>query len=145
MSVRQPALSCAAALHSETRNRLPASALTPSAHLSLGLPALRVRNKISSRVFLGISDSSILARWPAQLSLLNLIIFITSASAYSSLSSLFFRILQTSPSLTGPNIVRRIVLSQINSSLSSYLLIVQVCDAYVNTGRIRVLYSLDLV
>jgi hypothetical protein len=94
---------------------------------------------------LGIWDSGILSRCPNHLSLCVFMNLTRSCPLISSRSSWLYRILHPSWSCTGPCILCRIFRSKDLRAFSSSVVIVQISDPYVITGRTSVLYIIILV
>jgi hypothetical protein len=80
---------------------------TPSAHLSLGLPASRVPYSCDSSTCLAGSESSNLATFPAHRIRPTLICETKSWSPYNLYNSLLYLLFQRSPSFMAPKIPRR--------------------------------------
>jgi hypothetical protein len=116
------------------------SSMTSSCHRCLGFFTGLVPVGFQSNSFVVGLVWSI--RWicPSHLILYALMNLTISAFSINLSISILFRILHTLSILTGPNIFLNIYLSKIRMLFSYFAVTVPVCDQYVTTGLIIVLY-----
>ena len=107
---------------------------TSSFHLFLGLPLLLVPPSSWVKIFLGILSSSILSRWPNQLTLCPFIHFTMISPLLVSSSSRFVRLFHSPFSYLGPYILLNIFLSKISRASSSFFINVHTSAPYDTTG-----------
>ena len=118
------------------------SFITSSCHRCLGLHTGIVPIHFQSNSFPVGLAWSILRICPSHLIRCALINLNTSAPSINLSISMLLRILHTLSIMTGPNIFLSICLSKMCRLFSSFAGKVQVCDEYVTTGLIIVLYIL---
>ena len=117
------------------------SCLTLSSHLYLGLPCDLLVRGFHLNIFLTVTVSGILCRWPNQLSLwalLWLTIFLCFISLSNSSLVLIFHIWF---SFVGPNILLKISLSKTSNFWIMVSFSTHVSEAYVTIGLMTVLYN----
>jgi hypothetical protein len=119
--------------------------MTFSCHRCLDLPTgLGPIDFQSNSVLVGLAWC-ILYIWPSHLILCALMNLTMSALSINLSVSMLFRILHILSTSTGPNIFLSICLSKMRRFFSSFAVNVQVCNEYVTTGLITVLYILILL
>jgi hypothetical protein len=117
------------------------SILILSSHLILGLPKGLFPVGVPIKVLKALLTSSILAKWPAHLNLLDLITLTILGERYKLWSSSLWSLLySTFASLLGPNIRLRILFSNTLSLHSSLKVTDHVSHPYSTTGSIILLY-----
>ena len=110
-----------------------------SFHLLLGLPEGLFSCRFTSKIFKALLSLSILATWPAHLNFLDLITLLTFGKRYKYGNSLW-TLHSPFVSLLGPNIRKRILLSNTLSLHSSINVRDHVSQPYSTTDNIIVLY-----
>jgi len=121
-----------------------ASPVTPSSHLSLGLPFCLLPSTTAAKTLLEGFCSSSRITCPAHLSRLILIYAIMSLSLYSVYDSSLYFILHSPLSFVGPKMALKPLLSKTSSLPSSDFYSTKVSEPYASTGLIRVLYNFIL-
>ena len=110
---------------------------TSSFHPFLGLPFHLIPSSSWLKIFLGILSSSILSRWPNQLTLCPFIHFTIFSPLLIFSRSRFVLLFHSPFSYLGPNVLLNIFLSKISRVCSSFFINVYASAPYDTTGLIR--------
>jgi hypothetical protein len=136
-SFRQPSLFLAAFVQFLSPNVL-ASSITPSSHLSFGLPLCLFPSTTATKTLhVGLCSSNRIT-CPAHLRRLTFIYVTISLSLYNVYSWSLYFILHSPFSFVGPKIGLKIFLSKTPKMASSDFYSTQVSEPYSSTGLIKV-------